>query len=85
MELIADVTALRFIAPTQRWNGSSARNYSLTVEVHRICNTALARGGKTPMLGQGDRTTTAPADAAGPAKPGTTAHLQEAPPGLPKP
>lgn len=32
----------------------------------------FAKGGNTPMFGKGDRTTTAPKDAAGTATPGTT-------------
>ena len=32
----------------------------------------FAKGGNTPMFGQGDRTTTAPKDAAGTATPGET-------------
>lgn len=32
----------------------------------------FAKGGDTPMFGHGDRTTTAPSDAAGTATPGTT-------------
>ncbi len=32
----------------------------------------FAKGGTTPMFGKGDRTTTAPSDAAGTAKPGET-------------
>ena len=32
----------------------------------------FAKGGNTPMFGTGDRTTTAPADAAGTQKPGVT-------------
>jgi hypothetical protein len=35
---------------------------------------ALAQGGETAMHGQGDRTKTAPADAAGTQQPGSTAH-----------
>ncbi len=34
----------------------------------------FAKGGTTPMFGKGDRTKTAPGDAAGAQKPGTTAH-----------
>src|SRR5262245_42998911 len=37
-------------------------------------NAALAEGGKTSMLGRGDRTKTAPTDAAGKQQPGSTAH-----------
>jgi len=34
----------------------------------------LAKGGETSMAGKGDRTTTAPTDAAGKQQPGSTAH-----------
>jgi hypothetical protein len=34
----------------------------------------FAKGGNTPMFGHGDRTTTAPSDAAGSQKPGVTEH-----------
>lgn len=37
-------------------------------------NADFAKGGKTPMFGKGDRTTTAPTDAAGSQKPGVTEH-----------
>ena len=37
-------------------------------------NVEFAKGGKTPMFGTGDRTTTAPSDAAGEQKPGVTEH-----------
>ncbi len=35
-------------------------------------NAAFAKGGTTPMFGKGDRTVTAPSDAAGTATPGET-------------
>lgn len=35
-------------------------------------NVEFAKGGNTPMFGHGDRTTTAPHDAANPKKPGDT-------------
>lgn len=35
-------------------------------------NADFAKGGNTPMFGKGDRTTTAPSDAAGTATPGET-------------
>lgn len=34
----------------------------------------FAKGGNTPMFGHGDRTTTAPTEAAGEQKPGVTEH-----------
>lgn len=34
----------------------------------------FAKGGNTPMFGHGDRTTTAPSDAAGPQTSGVTEH-----------
>jgi hypothetical protein len=37
-------------------------------------NAKFAEGGNTPMFGHGDRTTTAPSDAAGSQKPGVTEH-----------
>lgn len=37
-------------------------------------NAEFAKGGNTPMFGHGDRTTTAPSDAAGSQKPGVTEH-----------
>lgn len=37
----------------------------------------FAKGGNTPMFGHGDRTTTAPSDAAGEQKPGVTEHDPE--------
>lgn len=37
-------------------------------------NAEFAKGGKTPMFGHGDRTTTAPSDAAGSQKAGVTEH-----------
>lgn len=37
-------------------------------------NAKFAEGGNTPMFGKGDRTTTAPSDAAGSQKPGVTEH-----------
>lgn len=37
----------------------------------------FAKGGDTPMFGKGDRTTTAPSDAAGEQKPGVTEHDPE--------
>lgn len=37
----------------------------------------FAKGGDTPMFGHGDRTTTAPSDAAGEQKPGVTEHDPE--------
>ncbi len=37
-------------------------------------NAEFAKGGNTPMFGQGDRTTTAHSDAAGEQKPGVTEH-----------
>jgi hypothetical protein len=37
----------------------------------------FAKGGTTPMFGKGDRTTTAPSDAAGSQEAGTTAHDPE--------
>jgi hypothetical protein len=37
----------------------------------------FAKGGNTPMFGKGDRTTTAPSDAAGSQEAGTTAHDPE--------
>jgi len=37
-------------------------------------NAAFAKGGNTPMFGKGDRTTTAPSDAAGEQEAGCTAH-----------
>jgi hypothetical protein len=40
-------------------------------------NADFAKGGKTPMFGHGDRTTTAPSDAAGTQEAGTTAHDPE--------
>lgn len=40
-------------------------------------NAEFAKGGKTPMFGHGDRTTTAPSDAAGEQKPGVTEHDPE--------
>lgn len=39
-----------------------------------VKNTEFAKGGDTPMFGQGDRTTTAGSDAAGSQKPGETSH-----------
>lgn len=40
-------------------------------------NVEFAKGGNTPMFGHGDRTTTAPQEAAGEQKPGGTAHNPE--------
>jgi hypothetical protein len=37
-------------------------------------NVTFAKGGNTPMFGKGDRTTTAPSDAAGSQEPGCTSH-----------
>ena len=37
----------------------------------------FAKGGNTPMFGKGDRTVTAPSDAAGQQEEGTTAHDPE--------
>jgi hypothetical protein len=37
-------------------------------------NVEFAKGGKTPMFGHGDRTTTAPQEQAGEQTPGGTAH-----------
>ncbi len=37
-------------------------------------NAPFAKGGTTPMFGKGDRTVTAPSDAAGEQKPGVTEH-----------
>ena len=40
-------------------------------------NATFAKGGTTPMFGKGDRTVTAPSDAAGEQKPGVTEHDPE--------
>lgn len=40
-------------------------------------NVEFAKGGNTPMFGKGDRTVTAPSDAAGEQKPGVTEHDPE--------
>lgn len=37
-------------------------------------NVTFAKGGNTPMFGKGDRTVTAPSDAAGSQEPGCTSH-----------
>lgn len=45
-----------------------------TTKVETQKNVEFAKGGNTPMFGQGDRTVTAGSDAAGSQKPGVTEH-----------